>query len=336
MKVLVTGAEGFVAPYLIRELRSRCDQIVASVYSLERRDQEALDGVPLSEMVDEVIELDVSSATATGEYVAEIKPDIVCHLAGISFAPAAAANFSLALQVNVGGVFHICQAMADHVPAAHLLFISSGEIYGRTAVHAAGEPIHEELPCLPMNPYAVSKLQAEEIVHFFERRDRLRATIARPFNHIGPRQAEQFVTATFAAQLAKIAHGKAEPVLKVGNLEARRDFTDVRDIARGYVELLFRSPPSPASGNEASSSVYNLSSDTSHSIESILTQLIDFSGLSVEVTQDPNRMRPAEVPQIVGGSQKITQETGWKPTIPLEQSLQDIYSYWHHKLGRHQ
>ncbi|MCB0329152.1 MAG: GDP-mannose 4,6-dehydratase [Bdellovibrionales bacterium] len=326
MRVLVTGACGFVGPYLLRELGGNSQfELFASVINAASHSEvhpsgSQNRGVRLSEVTSNIIELDVTDAKLVGECFSELKPDVVCHLAGMAFAPDAAVNFGRAVSVNVGGTFNVCQALADHRPNAKLLYVSSGEVYGAISIDQL--PIEESLPALPTNPYSLTKLQSEEVVRFFQRRSKVRAVIARPFNHIGPGQSEKFVVSNFAAQLARINLGLQEPVIQVGNLKAKRDFTDVRDIVAGYSALI--------AGNEHSwvGAEFNLCSGKAIAIEDILNKLIEISGVEVRVEKDPARMRPAEVPEVRGSYEKAKATFGWQPKYSIEESLKDVYREW--------
>jgi GDP-4-dehydro-6-deoxy-D-mannose reductase len=164
---------------------------------------------------------------------------------------------------------------------------------------------------------------AELVVERYGRVSSVKTAIARPFNHIGAGQNERFVTATFALQLARIAHGKASPTLRVGNLEARRDFSDVRDIVRAYRLLAL-----------SKGGIFNLGSGRAVSIQFLLDTLIAISGVHVTVEQDPERMRGPEVPEVYGSCSAIQKECGWHPDIPIQRSLEDVYRYWFDRVGQ--
>ncbi|MCB0321746.1 MAG: GDP-mannose 4,6-dehydratase, partial [Bdellovibrionales bacterium] len=272
-------------------------------------------------------ELDVTSREDCTRIFEEVQPDAVCHLAGIAFAPQVSSNFVSALDINVGGVFHVCSAFSDVSKGKRFLLASSGEVYG--VVSEKNLPITEHQLPRPNNPYSVTKLQAEEVVKYFDRRGDIAGIIARPFNHIGPGQSESFVCSTFARQLAEVALGLRDSVIRVGNLDAMRDFMDVRDVVRGYVTLLEH-----ASGLSSGEGVYNLSSGTSVPIQSILDLLVDISGLEITIERDPTRMRPAEVREVRGSFERMYRAFGWKPEVDIETSLKEIYTYWVDKTRR--
>jgi GDP-4-dehydro-6-deoxy-D-mannose reductase len=220
------------------------------------------------------------------------------------------------LLVNVGGVHAVLGAAAALHKPPHVLVISSGEVYGGSGDN--GNPIAEDTSTAPRNDYAVSKIMAEEVALLFARRNNLPVTIARPFNHTGPRQSEAFVVAAFAKQLASIVHGKQPSIIKVGNLGARRDFSDVRDVVRAYHLLLAK----------GATGTFNVASGSVVSIEDILRYLIEVTGVSVTIQPDPKRMRSAEVPLIVGSAEKLKEKTGWMPKFTLKETLADTLGWW--------
>lgn len=316
MRVLVTGACGFVGSYLVKELCLAGHEVDATVFNKDQIKQLSSTGRDLEKYAKTIIPLDVSNQAQCIEVLSSIAPEAVFHLAGIAFAPQAAKNFVSAITINVGGAFNICQAINElKIPRIPFILASSGEVYGGVAEELL--PINEDFSPAPMNPYSVTKLQAEEVINYFSRRGIIKGIIARPFNHIGPGQAEDFVCSSFAAQLARIAKGQKEPMLEVGNLEALRDFMDVRDVVRGYLALL-----------NAESGIYNFSSGTSVKIDDILHILIDISSLDISIKQDTARMRPSEVKEIRGSFNKMYKLFGWKPEIDIESSLKDIYQDW--------
>jgi GDP-4-dehydro-6-deoxy-D-mannose reductase len=193
-------------------------------------------------------------------------------------------------------------------------------VYGQ--VKSGELPVTEENALRPANNYSLSKRMAELVVERYGRQG-LKHSIARPFNHIGPGQDPRFVASNFALQLARVARGLTPPVLEVGNLEARRDFSDVRDIVRAYRLI--------ATGHTG---IFNLGSGRSYSIQELLDTLIEIAGCTVEIRQDPNRMRGPEVPELFGSISRADQVCGWKPEIPLRRSLEDTFRYWYDSLGQ--
>lgn len=317
MRALVIGAAGFVGQYLIQHLREQGDEVFGT--SLDG----AIPGLPR----EAGLPLDITNQQGCGEVIQRVKPDVVYHLAGISFVPEAESDFARTLQVNVGGTANVvrhCHLLNQgHLleQGISVLFISSAEVYGQVPAHAL--PIGEETEVRPANNYSLSKRMAELVVERYGRMGAIRYTVARPFNHIGPGQDQRFVASNFAYQLAAIALKRIPPVLEVGNLEARRDFSDVRDIVKAYRRIA-----------QSGVGIYNLGSGTPRSIQSLLNALIAVSGLHVEVQQDPARMRGPEVAELYASNEKVWRECGWRPAIPFEQSMEDIYRFWYDKISR--
>jgi GDP-4-dehydro-6-deoxy-D-mannose reductase len=311
MRVLVVGAAGFVGQYLIRYLHEHGDEVFGT--SLDGR----VEGLPPGRGV----KLEITDPHECGDVIQRVKPEVVYHLAGIAFVPEAEADLSRTLQVNVAGTANVVRHCHLLNQGVAVLFVSSAEVYGQVPPHAL--PIGEETELRPANNYSLSKRMAELVVERYGRMGALRCTIARPFNHIGPGQDNRFVASNFAYQLASIALKRSPPILEVGNLEARRDFSDVRDIVKAYRRIA-----------ESGVGIYNLGSGVPRSIQSVLDTLIQVSGLQVEVRQDPARMRGPEVLELYSSNQKAWRECGWKPSISFEQSLEDVYRYWYDKLSR--
>jgi GDP-4-dehydro-6-deoxy-D-mannose reductase len=265
--------------------------------------------------------VDITAPHSCADVIQKVRPEVVYHLAGIAFVPEAETDFARTLQVNVGGTANVVRQCHLLNTGISLLFVSSAEVYGQVPAHTL--PIREETEVRPANNYSLSKRMAELVVERYGRIGSLRPTIARPFNHIGPGQDDRFVASNFARQLAAIALRRSAPVLEVGNLEARRDFSDVRDIVRAYRRIA-----------ETGVGVYNLGSGVPRSIQSVLDTLIAVSGLQVEIRQDPARMRGPEVMELYASTDKAWRECGWKPLIPFERSLEDVYRYWYDTLSK--
>lgn len=308
MRALVFGAEGFVGAHLVRHLVAEGDEVVCGVHAKRHQGPER------------TVTVDITDQAAVSAAVNDIQPDVVYHLAGISFVPEAEDDFERVLRVNVAGPANVARACGELTRDVAIIFVSSAEVYG--AVTQDQLPVTEACSVKPMHNYSLSKRMGELVMERFARTSPIRCAIARPFNHIGPGQDKRFVTASFAYQLAQIAHGKAEPRLKVGNLDARRDFSDVRDIVRGY-QLLARSK----------GGTYNLGSGRAISVRQLLDMLISIAGVEVVLEQDHSRMRPLEVPEVYGSFEAINRDCGWFPIIPIERSLTDVYQYWFEQVG---
>lgn len=301
MRALVTGAGGFVGRYLIEHLQSCGDQVIATSLS----DPRELPAV-------ETLAFDVTDPQAAAEIVAKYRPEVIYHLAGISFVPEAESDFEQTLKINVLGTHNLARFCHLTQSGSTLVLISSGEVYGR--VSAPDLPLTEQAAVAPANNYALSKAMAELALARYGALGQMRGVVVRAFNHIGPGQDGRFVAASFASQLAQIARQEVPPVIRVGNLEAKRDFTDVRDIVRGYRLAALKGH-----------GVYNLGSGRAVAIKSLLHGLIDISGLRVEISEDPARMRAAEVPEIRCSYERAKRELGWEPQYDLRQTLEALY-----------
>jgi GDP-4-dehydro-6-deoxy-D-mannose reductase len=290
MRALVTGARGFVGPYLLDALRERPG---AEVLGIEFGDIAELHAV-----------------------LESFRPTVVFHLAAATFVPDALRAPVETYEVNTMGTARLAEAVRTHdlKPRPRILFTSSAEVYG--AREPAEYPLRETLDLRPSNPYGASKAAAEAILLGEFRSFGTDSVISRGFNHIGPGQNERFVVASLAAQLARIAAG-GPPQLSVGNLEAARDFLDVRDVVSAYVEL--------ARHGEAGE-IYNVCSGAAVTIRDVLRELIAIARVPVEVREDPARVRSSDIPLSVGSPQKLRDRTGWTPKIPLTRSLRDIYA----------
>lgn len=309
MRALVIGAAGFVGTYLVRHLLEQGDEVCAGTLK-----------EPVALLPKTTFSVDIADSASVAELMHRARPDVVYHLAGISFVPEAESDFDKTLRINVAGTANVLRQAHLFSKSTSVLFVSSAEVYGH--ISPDDVPIKETTPARPANNYSLSKRMAELVVERYANQGALRCTIVRPFNHIGPGQDSRFVASNFAMQLARIAHGKAPATLHVGNLEARRDFSDVRDIVRAYRMLV-----------QQGGGLFNLGSGVARPIQELLDTLIKVSGLSVKIEQDPSRMRGPEVPELYASYEKAQAAVAWKPIIPFEQTLADIYSYWHERIG---
>lgn len=305
MKALITGACGFVGRHLAKHLRECGDVVLGTDRS------KTAEG--LSDILYE--KLDIANFEECSKIIANFAPEVIYHLAGIAFVPDAEKNFDNTLSVNVTGVHNVMRIPHLLERKTTVIVISSAEVYG--AVTKADLPIKESCEIKPSSNYGLSKYFAEQVAQRYGRGNWINAVIVRPFNHIGPGQSDQFVASSFARQLALIKKGKHKPFLEVGNLDALRDFTDVRDIVAGYRLAALKGK-----------GIYNLATGSTISIKNLLDQLIEVSGLDIELKIDPSRLRPSDIPVLCGDSSKARQELGWIPKISVEETLRDLFEYW--------
>lgn len=305
MRILVTGAGGFVGGHLLAALRARGHDVILADRAPHASDHDTLP-------------LDVTDPLAVRGAVELARPDAIAHLAAQAFVPASLTDPDGTFDVNAHGTLRLLEAvraLADQGAAPpRVLVVSSGDVYGAQPREAF--PLRETTAPLPRSPYAASKIAAEALALAYARAWGVDAVVTRAFNHIGPGQDERFGVVAFALQIARVAAGGAPRVL-VGNLDASRDFLDVRDVCEAYALLL--------EGGGAAGEIYNVCSGTATTMREILRRLIELSRVPVEVRDDPARMRPADVPISVGDASKLHAATGWTPRIPLTAALRAVY-----------
>lgn len=309
LRLLLTGANGFVGKILMSRLQNAGFHVIAL----------SGNSPATNRVTDEHLTCDIRDAKALAQVVAQAKPEYIVHLAAISNVPTSFKDPLLTWQTNVMGSMNLLEAIRLQAPDAFVLFPSSSEVYG--AAFKSAESVDEQTRCEPLNPYAASKVAAESAFREYFRQG-IKGVIARPFNHIGAQQSADFVTASFARQIALIEAGKQTPVLKVGNLDAIRDFLDVQDVCSAYIELLKLAdkPSHPV--------CLNIASGHSSKIRDILDLLLSMSTAKIEVELDPERLRPSDIPVAVGNSELLKKTTGWQPQIPLQQTLRVLLDYW--------
>ncbi|WP_165354837.1 NAD-dependent epimerase/dehydratase family protein [Tropicimonas sp. IMCC6043] len=304
-RILILGAGGFVGGYLRHALEARFAgdaEVVATSHA-----GNAAGGTR---------SLDLTDEAALDAALADIRPTHVINLAGIASPVSASKALAQAWLLHATAPEALGRLVLRANPETWLFHVSSGLVYGRSAL--SGKALTEEMVLAPMDPYAVTKAAGDLAIGALAG-EGLKCLRLRPFNHIGPGQSEDFVVPAFAAQLARIASGKQDPVLRVGNLEAERDLLDVRDVAEAYATLVEQSDAL------VPGEIFNISSDKATLIRSVLDALIDISGLDVKVELDPARQRPSDLPSIRGSSEKLSSITGWFPRYSIWDSLRDVY-----------
>jgi GDP-4-dehydro-6-deoxy-D-mannose reductase len=310
MRILVTGSTGFAGSHLVEQLLHAGHQVFGLVHPasghLPWPDAERF--VP--------IQGDLLDIDTLREAFDQSQPEQVFHLAGQASPGLSWRDPAGTLALNTGGTANLLEA-ARESGRPKVLMVTSAHVFGR--IEDGDKPLTEETPVAPQDPYGISKLAAALLAPIYWRRYGLPVVEARPFNHIGPRQAPGFVVPDFASQVAAVKLGLAEPQIRVGNLDVQRDFTDVRDVAKAYRALADKGVPGES---------YLICSGKTVSVRWLLETLIALSGIPVEIVVDPELVRPAEHPRIVGSYRKISRDTGWKPVIDLRDSLRDTLADW--------
>ena len=315
MKALITGITGFagshLAEYILGEHR---DYEVYGTMRWRSRTENIRD----IESKLQLIECDLRDSSSVKKLIERVEPDRIFHLAAQSFVPSSWNAPAESLSTNILGQLNVFEAVRALNFDPWIQIACSSEEYGM--VYENELPIKETNPLRPLSPYAVSKVGQDYLGYQYCQSFGMKVIRTRGFNHDGPRRGDVFVSSNFAKQLVAIEKGKKPPLIEVGNLEARRDFTDVRDIVRGYWLAL--------DGNCEPGEAYNIASGTDWSIQDVLDKLIELSGQKVEVREDPARLRPSDVPVLLGDASKFRKATGWTTSIPYEQTLQDMLDYW--------
>jgi len=311
LKALITGISGFVGSHLAEYLLQETDwQVAGTIFGPDTNIAALRDRL-------ELYPAELSRLEVMTFILERAQPDVIFHLAAQPLVSAAHRDPWGTLETNIRMNLNVLEGAARICPDCRVLIVGSSEEYGLVAPEDL--PIDEETPLRPLNPYALSKVAQDLMGLQYHLTRRLHVIRARPFNHIGPRQRKGFVAPDFASQVAAIEAGLQPPFLEVGNLEARRDFSDVRDVVRAYVALIEQG---------RAGEVYNIGAGESHAIQEVLDTLLSLTHVPIQVRQDPERMRPSDVPDVVCDATRLREQTGWQPTIPFAQSLRDVLDYW--------
>jgi len=313
-KVLITGITGFAGSHLADLLVNEGTSTVAGTHVSDRH-LKNLEGIKDKVQLFSVNLLD---SEKTAAIIGEFKPDVVYHLAASTFVGDSFKKPAEFIANNVTAQVNVHEAIRQHgLTDTKIIVISSAHNYG--LVRPEDLPIDEETPFRPDNPYSVSKITQDYVGLTYFLAYKQHTVRLRPFNHIGPRLSPDISLSRFAKKIAEIEKGLDKPVLTVGNLESKRDFTDVRDMVKAYVQAAEKCIDGEA---------YNIGTGTSHTMRDVLDMLITLASVKIEVQSDPTLFRPSDIPELRCDASKFKQATGWEPTIPLEQTLKDLLAYW--------
>jgi GDP-4-dehydro-6-deoxy-D-mannose reductase len=300
--ILLTGASGFVGRHLIARLWHAYPNAMLHTGAF-----------------------DVTDRGATGDAVRKARPDACVHLAAVSAVPEARRDPGHAWNVNLHGTLNLGHALRQTAPECLFAFISTAEAYGHS--FRAGLAVDETMPLAPMNTYAATKAAADLALGAMAA-EGLQVIRLRPFNHTGPGQTDAFAVPAFARQMALIAAGLQEPVLRVGSLESRRDFLDVRDVCEGYVACIAQRDELPAG------TILNIASGTPRRLSDVLDQMLALSGVTARIETDASRLRPVEITTACGDASAARRLLGWAPRIPWEQTLSDVLADWRERIAQ--
>lgn len=304
---LIIGVAGFVGSYLADHLMKTKWSVCAT-----KMPQETLE-IPGADTVD----LDILAPGEIESLLDRVRPDAIFHLAAQSSVAVSWKNPGLTVDVNIKGTLNVLDAVRASGQTPKILLIGSSEEYG--PVRPEQIPVTEDIPPHPANLYAVTKSAQNQIGRLYAEAYGMDIVSTRSFNHIGPNQTPTFVVPDFCRQVAEIEAGQRAPVMRVGNLAAKRDFTDVRDVVRAYVLL--------AESGE-SGQTYNVGSGRAVAVRGILDEILACSECKITVETDPARFRPVDVPVIEADITKLREATGWQPEIPLRQTIEETLNYW--------
>ncbi|NIM58969.1 MAG: NAD-dependent epimerase/dehydratase family protein [Candidatus Aminicenantes bacterium] len=318
MRVLITGITGFAGSHLADYILDNHPEV--KLFGLIRWRSRMENILHIQDNI-ELHEGDLKDIVSLKKCLSEIKPDRIFHLAAQSFVPFSWKCPSETFSINALGQINLFEAVLSLKLSPRIQVAGSSEEYGH--VYPAEVPMKETNPLRPLSPYAVSKVAQDLLAWQYFKSYGLRTVRTRGFNHTGPRRGEVFICSNFAKQIAEIEKGKKEPVIYVGNLEAKRDFTDVRDTVRAYWLCLEK-------GKDGD--VYNVGTGKPYAMQEILDLLLSMSKVKVKTKLDPARLRPSDVPVLFPDCNKLKELTGWEPKIPFKQSLQDLLDFWRERV----
>ena len=324
MRVLITGGYGFAGSHLANHFVKCGDDVAVSYLPQGGNDVEFV-SQPASTLPSRVqaFALDITNREAVFELLSITQPDVICHLAAITFVPDGERSLERITEVNTNGTLNILDAVKRHSKSSRVLVVSSSEVYG--CPKPGTLPLTEEAEFLPNSNYGLSKAWMELAAYKYSQRDELDIVRARPFPHVGPGQSANFALASFTKQIAEIKLGKRKPIIEVGNLETRRDISDVEDIVRGYREAVL---------NGKRGRAYNLASGKSHEIGELLRKLMAVAEVEAEIQVKDSLVRKTDISDICGSYDLAQKDFGWKPRIDLDGTLHSLYAYWIETLSK--
>lgn len=305
-KALITGMSGFVGHYLKEALELKGYLVYGTCLPGEKYEQ-----------LPQYYAMNLLNKEQVVNVLSECQPDEIYHLAGQSSVALSWSKPALTMDINVNGTINLLEAIKEFCPNTKVLIVGSSDEYG--PVKKEDCPVNEEHHLNPVSPYGVSKMTQEKIAQIYAKAYRLNVIMVRPFNHIGAMQAKGFVVSDFASRIAAIEKGEIEAVLKVGNLNSYRDFTDVADVVEAYTLLLDKG---------ISGEIYNVGSGKAVEIQEVLNTLVNMSNKHITVEFDEQLYRPVDVPLVVCDNTKLKQVTGWEPKKDLKNTLLETLNYW--------
>lgn len=315
MRVLITGISGFVG----RHLERHCADCGDAVAGVARRPLDR----PDSDSRSRILQADLRDRAAARAALDVSRPEVIYHLAAQSNVPEAWADPGATIANNLVAEANVLQSLVDlGLTGTVVVAVGSSECYGR--IRPEDNPVSEAAPLRPVNPYGVSKAAQDLLGYQYHASHGLRVIRMRPFNHIGPGQSDAFVVPAFARQIAEIELGRREPTMRVGNLDAVRDFTDVRDVVRGYRLAAERATPGEA---------YNIGSGAGVAVRAILDELLALAATAIATETSEELLRPSDQPRVVSDSTKFRAATGWAPQLSLRASLKDTLTWWRQRLA---
>jgi GDP-4-dehydro-6-deoxy-D-mannose reductase len=320
MRILATGCTGFAGGYLIEELYGQGSR---DIFGISRRSINVSRPDHLAGKLTNLLQCDLADRRAVGTVLREVRPDQIFHLAGYAQVGRSFQEADAAWEANLTATRNLYEAVIAWGGRPRILYVSSGLVHGEP--ETVDPMIAETCPLLPVSPYAASKAAADLASFQYTRSAELEIIRVRPFNHIGPRQSPEFAVSNFARQIAAIEQGKQPPVLQTGDLNARRDLTDVRDMVHAYALLM---------EHGVRGEVYNSGTGEAHSMQEVLDRLLGMTRTPIKVRQEAKLLRAKDIAALRADAAKLRQATGWAPRYSLDQTLSDILEYWRSAVGR--